>query len=365
MAMKYTMIKDQLKGEYLAACDKVELYADLKHIDWEVQSEKLMDLLDLLLQAQYEGKPVSDIVGTDLDRFCKNYFADYSAGDRLREFLKRIKRIAWMLFILEGLWMFASLGEADFHFFTNTTDISGYVGGLLMGGVVLEFVNALLRLCLFRVKRFTVNMNLFLETVTLIGGLILIFRFWGDRKIYILTWPLLLGSGAYLLGYYTLQWYRRYQTTGSIKEVKSDYEISFGEMVKVEYDQNFGEEMVKALAKRFRRMNRRRKRRGKAEYTSEEFFEKLKREDAISRRAVPAIFIGVVVCSTIFTAQDSTLWDTVIWFAIISVCEFVVYRFYSKIEKSGVRERNAIWQECRKRDMTLLEYEAFRQEASK
>lgn len=66
---------DKLKGDYRKVFEKADMYATVAGGEVETQDEKMMNLFDLLMQAQYEEKPIDKIVGSDIEEFCMNYFS--------------------------------------------------------------------------------------------------------------------------------------------------------------------------------------------------------------------------------------------------------------------------------------------------
>ena len=66
--------------------------ADRKMLEL-ILKEKIMNLYDLLLQAQEENKPVEKIIGNNLEAFCKEYFAPIEEAKK-----------KWYVFLTEGLY---------------------------------------------------------------------------------------------------------------------------------------------------------------------------------------------------------------------------------------------------------------------
>ena len=65
----------QLEGEYKTIFEKADMYGTLeKCSDENIRDDKMMNLYDLLLQAQIDKTPVSKIIGEDIEEFCKSYF---------------------------------------------------------------------------------------------------------------------------------------------------------------------------------------------------------------------------------------------------------------------------------------------------
>lgn len=65
---------EKLKGDYRKVFEKADMYSILSSENEEAGDEKMMNLYDLLLEAQSNEKPVEKIVGTDIETFCKDYF---------------------------------------------------------------------------------------------------------------------------------------------------------------------------------------------------------------------------------------------------------------------------------------------------
>ena len=82
MKADYILLQDRLKGEYKDAFQKVQMYSTSNLIGEDTESELMMELLDHMLMAQEEGKPVSTIVGDDIEGFCEIFFCKYNDGNR-------------------------------------------------------------------------------------------------------------------------------------------------------------------------------------------------------------------------------------------------------------------------------------------
>ena len=84
---------DQLTGNYKTVFEKADMYCLIEAGSTEEAEEKIMNLYDLLLQAQEENKPVEKIIGNNLEAFCKEYFAPIEEAKK-----------KWYVFLTEGLY---------------------------------------------------------------------------------------------------------------------------------------------------------------------------------------------------------------------------------------------------------------------
>ncbi len=367
----YIALKEKLCGEYLEKFNFVENYGELHLVSAEVMAEKMMDLMDLMLEAQDQELPVEHIVGKDIKGFCKNYFSDVTVADLLRSVGKEIRSWAWLVFALELLLVVVEIGNKDFHFFSYKTDVSGYLVGAMVGwsGVVLADLVGIVLAKLGCYTQKTRNVEAFIIAIVTIG--MIIFFIGEDKSLEILGWPLLLFSGLYLLAYYGLMFRRRYQTTGSFRKQKNEneYETSFTGLLKEElYDNDYSRDVsvVKIFSKRYVRKNRRRMKQGKPRLTTEEFFEK---EDKAGKRGVWVGFaigtgIGVIgilipsICSSesFFEGPaDLAGFSLVMAVALLLMAKFVI-KLLKPINKVAHREGQDILSACREGGVELDKY---------
>ena len=121
-------------------------------------------------------------------------------------------------------------------------------------------------------------------------------------------------------------------------------------------------EVGESLIKKFYRKNKRRKRRGKAEWTIWEYMDYLCRQDAkeVWKWYLMALFYVVVVAiPVIHTLLIEGMMDALILAAILVVIEIPIYFSCKKISDFGVRCRKKLMQECQAHAMDLIEYVAY------
>ena len=84
MKMDYRVISVKLEGEYRKVFEEVEAYTMVKRYEGEGNDELMMNLLDMLLTAQEEGKEPEKIIGSDVKKFCEEYFRADWIGQLVR-----------------------------------------------------------------------------------------------------------------------------------------------------------------------------------------------------------------------------------------------------------------------------------------
>lgn len=317
----YIMEKDKLTGEYKEIFVRAETYAMLLGIENQLQEDMLMNLVDILCTAQEKEKPAAQIIGNDVEQFCKDYFQEQrgilGAIRGIPGWLYRVSAVVLIFGILEIIFC---AGDPAVQIWTVTMDISGFLVGLLVGGITSCIALWVLRPLLFRLKK--VNATVIAFLVLIINFLLIavgIIKF-GEQTLAVPILPVIIGSAMFVIAYKGYQIYQRYQKNGSIKKPQKDG--TFREI----YHNTVKTETPKQLKKRFEKINKRRRKRGKTEITSEEFTRKMQMEYKMAKIAILVMYAAIWAGSTFSDIMRGQWWpDTVILAGILLVC----YRLFS------------------------------------
>lgn len=361
MAFEYIWLTDKLKGEYKEAFDKVEIYANMRNIDEVTQNDMLMELLDLFLTAQAEGKPVGKLIGSDLEAFCNSFFSSYTMRTYLRSLPQKIYRFCWTIFVLEMIFYFCS--EEEISLLHGTVDMSGYLCGIAVGVFVGFLCNAFIRPFLFRWKWLTSGKFAFFVVLLTVGLIVAGVIFLDGYVLELPLFPVLLVTGLYIFIFIIVRSVWRYRSYGSIRKEKSLVEKGgFRQIAK-----QVADEMPEDLVKRFHKKNKKRQKKGQEPMTPEEYMEQLRKENIRTRRGDyigPAIVVLFVLGLIIQTALTSTLIDTLIFIAVMIVAEIPAMMLFRVGIKSR-KQRERLVAECEEQGITILEYVERRNENRK
>ena len=348
----YLYLMDQLEGEYKEAFDKVYIYTGIRSMEGETEQEMMMNLLDMILTAQHEGKPVEKIIGNDIEKFCKSYFEGYDYKIRLKEQLpKYLNRLMWFVFVFEILDVCFSMGDKDFNLLRATTNISGYLLGLMCGAVVLLINNIVAKPFMFKWKKNSViiyEIVLFVVMVVTVLG----FCFLGENMEFnIPLLPILVISGAYILIYKIVQVRLRYKKYSTIWKRKEPFYESWLGSVK----NNVKVQLPGELVKRYNNINKRRACRGKELMTPDEYTEKIRKENKQSDifGIILVTFISLMVLGMVIDSMiHESIIDGIILGALLCIVEIPISSFFLKTTKY----RKKLIAECEKQGITLIEY---------
>ncbi len=350
----YIQYVEKLEGEYKEVFKKAEMFTGLKNMDGKHLDEMMMDLIDLLLTAQSEGKPVKKVVGTDLEKFCKSYFSGFTTKYYLKEAPRNLYRMMWFVFIFELLEVINFVINGEFQWMASVSDVGGYLTGFLTGWVFLVIANIILRPLMFRLKWLTSNVC---SVIFIAGFVVCLIASLHVTEMVVLQVPVLVSasiSGGYVLIYFVVRSVWRYRHHGSIRKEKDPLEVpkpKFSEMVE--------KELPGQLLERYEKKNMRRMRKGKPLMTPEEYMDILRKENRRSEMSGKFWVAGCVlflIVMIVNVAMDSTMVDTLFFIGILLVVEIpaaLLFRFSFWSD----RKRRELVEECDRRGITIVEYE--------
>lgn len=160
----YYQYKANLNDIYRPVFEQVETYVFAQNIDVKTREDRLGELLDIFLNAQAEGKPVSGIVGNDIDRFCKNFCADFTLKNRIALVLEGLKYAIWtpaVLVIFDVCyWIADGRAKADNYNFFRCMSVGNaltYIIIFLSMITLLLITNVVMRRIMFKMKKLSVK----------------------------------------------------------------------------------------------------------------------------------------------------------------------------------------------------------------
>lgn len=245
MKADYILLQDRLKGEYKDAFQKVQMYSTSNLIGEDTESELMMELLDHMLMAQEEGKPVSTIVGDDIEGFCEIFFSEYKLGNRFVDFLKTLYRMAWIMLVFAILDLVIGDGAL------SSSDI-GAIGAIVLGGLSGS-LSILIIYLLIRplVKKRKVNATALnaIYIVLLLASVIITCVLANRYSINVPAWVAVTIPAVYIVVYFIVNAITNYKKYRSIRKPK-EAKLSFFGGVKESVSRELPEEWLKQWTKK-------------------------------------------------------------------------------------------------------------------
>ena len=316
MKADYILLQDRLKGEYKDAFQKVQMYSTSNLIGEDTESELMMELLDHMLMAQEEGKPVSTIVGDDIEGFCEIFFSEYKLGNRFVDFLKTLYRMAWIMLVFAILDLVIGDGAL------SSSDI-GAIGAIVLGGLSGS-LSILIIYLLIRplVKKRKVNATALnaIYIVLLLASVIITCVLANRYSINVPAWVAVTLPTVYIVVYYIVNAVTNYKK------------------------------------------NERRRRKGQAPLSEEEFMEKLDKQYDYRRSLIMNVLVfsvctfGLLLMELVFAAppMKEFAWHA----AILILCESGVCVLYSNSGKNACTTYAKMRARMKADNLTLAEYVA-------
>ena len=350
----YVLLTDQLTGEYAKTFKKIELYSTIHQIDSETENEMLMDVLDTILTAQNQGKPVEKVVGNDVEQFCKDFFSTYKWSDRIATFRDSIYRLMWVMFVFQLLEAFLGKGTPKENLFL-TSDIGGFIIGASFTIITMSIFCVLAKPLIFKIRWLTmakfILIVLVLSFVLSLGFL----YFFGDKAVLeVPLWLSILIPGIYIFIYKTIRAISRYRHHGSIFKEKLPDEKSFRTSIREESMKEFPYE----LCKRYEKINKKRSRKNKPLMTEKEFTDSLRKQHKMSKKLLPILIVGLIIFIIILvitTMLTESFADGLFFLFVLAIAEIpAAFLFWAA--SIGDREREIIFQACDEMGMTIPAY---------
>lgn len=353
MKADYILLQDRLKGEYKDAFQKVQMYSTSNLIGEDTESELMMELLDHMLMAQEEGKPVSTIVGDDIEGFCEIFFSEYKLGNRFVDFLKTLYRMAWIMLVFAILDLVIGDGVL------SSSDI-GAIGAIVLGGLSGS-LSILIIYLLIRplVKRRKVNATALnaIYIVLLLASVIITCVLANRYSINVPAWVAVTIPAVYIVVYFIVNAITNYKKYRSIRKPK-EAKLSFFGGVKESVSRELPEEWLEQWTKK----NERRRRKGQTPLSEEEFMEKLDKQYDYRRSQIMNVLVfsictfGLLLMELVFAAppMKEFAWHA----AILILCESGVCAFYSSSGKNACATYAKMRARMKAENLTFAEYVA-------
>ena len=348
---------EQLNDQYRDVFEKATMYGAYNGVEKDAYEDKLMNLFDLLMEAQHEGRPVEKIIGGDVESFCKNYFMDDESEKWWLKRLKFLFRIMTCIFIFFGLDMFFPLSEGK-NIFDVKSDVTPFVVGLFGGIIIDSILSVLVKPMIFKKKIKPVVysvITMLIWIVCIMGSTILFDGF----AIEIPSFWLWLATGIYVVLYLLVRTVYRYKKYGHIRKYDKEER-----QIKKEFNQEISVKSVEGaaaqgMASRFKTLNKRRIKKGLPGLTQKEYADEVEKQWEFSHKIdkfLVLVFAAFVIVPAAHEMITNSIVEGLVLGAMLFVIEFFIWRFFDKANKNAEISQKNILDECEKEGITVVEY---------
>lgn len=368
--MDYEAISGKLEGQYRKIFEEVEAYAILKNYAGEGQEELMMNLLDMLLTAQEEGKEPEKIIGFSVKKFCEDYFTAYD------------KKAGWMEQLVKTLFLYAWLVGINciFDFFDDDMNFVGCMAGAKTDlttivcciGVALLTMIALKGIIgfIYRNKSLysgkLVYIILISSVISAVIGLVV-----ANTCNIILLLPLMptlvvcIITIVICFTYTGVKNYRRY---GSIRKPKEEKESSnklfYFNYNNDEVSSEYERQLIQGFVDVYNKKNAKLLKKNKPALYPEEFMDFLEKENIKLKkdsRRIPFLWCVICVLTVVLTGMAggfSSFVDGCLFFVVLALIMFIIYYliFGKLLFGKILQDRARLFEKCRRNNKTILDY---------
>lgn len=331
-----TSMEKQLKGRYKDVFQKVCLYGKTKKVEENFYKERLNNIFNKLLIAQNTLRPVEEVVGRNLEGFCRDFFRTKGFDTIVQDLLRLINVISLSMFVL----ILGNYATVKDPLPIDEAKIS-----------MLVVVSVIIICCLIAITSRLVNGKFKLggKSLVVLGLFVILLVFAMDILIGFITMlaeantflpvlPVLIGTGAYVLVYNAVNWLIRYKRYGSIK---NPYKLSVKDAManaNVPKKEDIAE-AAKDLQDRYKSFKEKTAS-GDETSVKENFYKRVDRELGREQLVKAAILVACLICVVVFSVLAYNTYGITAAGVVFTVLVFLEL-FGAKALFKMIREGNA------------------------
>lgn len=345
--MKYYELTNLLKGEYAEVLKKAELYSFIQKIPTERHDDVLMDLTDFLLTAQKKNKPVKEVIGDDVESFCREFVGSKSIVERLFSVFEGFYYIAWITLVV-SLFDIVFLLSDSISVSDSISRVDSIIIGTSFGFLIAVVMQAVFKPLFFKWKKLSLKLYMFVNIMLIVTVGALAGSFF---EITVHTLILLVSAAAYILVFTVAAAVRNYKETGSLFKRKTPEEKSEKQEIEI---QRYKSELINA----YERKNKRLDKKGKPKMTHSSYMKEVEgqnRKTMIFLYVLYSTLLAVIVALTMYEGLTNTWNDAIILCAVLFAVEIPVAGFFTYIYVKAIIVRTKILKLCKEKGVDIFD----------
>lgn len=353
MLMRYELYLDKLNNDYQDICKSVKQYAVKRGIGGKYLGERMMDIVDLFMEAQKQGVKSDDVIRSSIDDFCDSLFGDYSLKNQIMDFFHNLTFCSWIFFLI-GLY-YIGIYNCDI---SMTVELNWLWAVCACCGL-LSIVEAVFLLIYPGVKnnRIINSIKMISQVITYFALTLLVV----SNKIHVTY--LFIISSTYLLMYYCIHLGYRFISTGSFKYKSNDCMVNLREYLKEEWNKEFiceskDDKFIEFAAKRYNKMNTKRSKKGKDILDSLGFCNYMQREYKLCINVMIGIIVLIDIIGTIILSLGYGIGEGIICLGAYTIMGGILILIFSRILKKGYDKFEELKELCVQNNSLLDNYES-------
>ncbi len=345
-----------LEGEYRTAFQKIDMYATVNSVDQ--YEERVLNIYDMLMEAQRREEAVSKVIGNDIEEFCKEYFRSDKSEYRWVEKIQNIMRVLGLVAIFLLIDIIFEM-ESIQDVFAIKTNLFPFVLGFGVAIILDVICKLIFNPIIYKKKKISPAAMSFAILAMSIGGIIAGLVFLGHITIMVTTWIMLLIIVAILAVYFIIC--RVLNAKGiKVSENEDKAEKDLKKAFEKEVDKKATMKMIAPIMeKRYQRIKKRKAKRG-VDYTMKDFQALIHKEGKFNKilDIVMILIIVLIVASSVWeSVLEKEYMLAVILAVVLSVVEYGIYRVFIKTINDNSIYQIEVVDKCVSLGIALAEYD--------
>lgn len=353
-------MEEKFTGEYKRAFAKISMYGNMTPLDTEKYEDRVLNIYDVLLSAQNDGKPVEKIIGRDIEAFCRNYYANHSAGEWIAHIFKRIFRVMLVLAVYSLVSLALETGE-NVRFADIKVNAAPFLVGLLVGFILIAIEAIVKRRVLMKTDKikngaYAIGILVIFGICVAVGTVL-----FGNIDAKMPLWLMLAISGGYSVLYLLIAGIARLVKNGTLKNTdKVDRQElkEFNKELTLEYDIRTSAE---GMVEQFDKMKRKYAQKGKPEPKYADFVKKMRGDHKAAKYMEFAFIIVIVAICTaniVINIGSEEILAIAIAVIMVAVVTLAIFHFAMKAIGEVEEAQCIIMEECEKNGIDIYQYVA-------
>lgn len=343
----------KLTGEYKKAYDKIYVYVVSALSVGDEIRPAMNEVVDLLLAAQADDKPVERVIGNDMEKFCEGIVESNRKPVAYRTIMYLVIYV-FMAIVVGVVYLFAvgidvASGMGVYSALFVKTDIFSFFSSLFITVTVMSLFDVIVRLFAMKIKGLQQKWYKLIYGIvliaTVVGNIVLVVGTDLELKIprfYILVFCLVYAVGVSLFS----RFYKKKYMTEEDEEPVTTVELS----------DELHNEIIVILRKKYEKNRKRREKKELPELSPLAWYEKELKKDKIAAICSNLFFVCLIAAAVLQVAQESALWDTLIFVALLLALEIpIIYA-----GNSGSRKRRELMRIMKEKGIDFMNDELYR-----
>ena len=173
----YNDYAQKLTNEYKLAYEKMAIYIEAILFPGDDLSVVMNEVVDLLLSAQEDYRPLQDVIGSDMKLFCDQLVKSHTNTPlhRIFQFLNAYRILSLIAFILTTIGLIVDFSDGVYSPWTTHVEMGAFFCSMFISLFIFMLFKLLTRKLIFKYSWYTKKVDNFITVILFLSILISIF----------------------------------------------------------------------------------------------------------------------------------------------------------------------------------------------